>query len=287
MTARPPIDGETRIYGILGHPVRHSLSPAMHNAAFEALGLNAVYLAFPVAPERLPEALAGLAAAEVLGLNLTVPHKTAVIPLLSELTPEARAIGAVNTIRHTPAGWVGTNTDGMGFMGALESDLHWSASGKQVLLLGAGGSARAVGWSLLAAGIERLVIANRTPKRAETLARDLAANPGGAVETLDLAQVPGAEPHLLVNTTTVGMGDGQSPVALAPIGVREAVVDIIYAPPSTPLLAQAKTLGLAHANGMGMLLHQGVTAFHFWTGKKPPVEIRRAALEAGLSKRES
>lgn len=287
MSEPPTIDGDTRVHGILGHPVRHSLSPAMQNAGFRALGLNAVYLAFPVSPEGLAEALAGLSAAGVAGLNLTVPHKTAAIPLLADLTPEARAIGAVNTLRLTEAGWVGTNTDGAGFLLSLAADLDWRPAGKRVLLLGAGGSARAIGWSLLKEGAERLLIANRTAENAEGLAADLRDNPGGAVETLALDAVAGSAPHLLVNTTTVGMGDGRAPVQLASVGVSEAVIDIIYAPPLTPLLEQASALGLPHAGGIGMLLYQGVAAMAFWTDRDPPADAMRAALEAALAARKS
>lgn len=280
------IDGHTRVYGILGHPVRHSLSPAMHNAAFAALGTNAVYVAFPVAPERLGAALDGLAAAEVAGLNLTVPHKTAALAHLARCSEAARAIGAVNALRLEPEGWAGANTDGQGFLLSLERDLDWAPAGRRVLLLGAGGSARAIGYTLLRAGVAWLGLANRTPARAESLAADLAAHAGGTpVVPMGLEAAAGRAPDLLVNTTTVGMGDDRAPLALEPVGVREAVVDIIYAPPRTPLLAEAERLGLRTANGLGMLLYQGVAAFAFWTGVEPPAGAMQAALEAGLAGR--
>ncbi|MCZ6552809.1 MAG: shikimate dehydrogenase [SAR324 cluster bacterium] len=282
MSGAPPIDGETRLYGILGHPVSHTISPPMHNAAFRALGHNAVYLPFPVPPERLEAAVAGLRSVGVRGLNVTVPHKTAVVPLLAELTPAARAIGAVNTLRLDTGGWCGTNTDGTGFILSLQHDLGWHAEGKRVLMLGAGGAARSIGRHLLQEGAARLTIANRTPERAVALAEAMARDPGGTVECLPLDGLAGAAPDLLVNTTTVGMGDGRAPADLAPVGVREAVIDIVYAPPVTPLLEQARALGLAHTNGLGMLLYQGVAAFEFFTGAEAPVEAMRAALEAAL-----
>ena len=281
------IDGATRIYGILGHPVRSSLSPAMHNAAFRALGINAAYVPFPVSAEHFPEVVRALLLAGVSGFNLTVPHKIAILPLLADITPEARAIGAVNTVRCENGSMAATNTDAEGFRLSLENDLAWQPAGKRVLLLGAGGAARAIAFSLLPAGLGELGVANRTPARAEALASDCrAAQPGTKVGALELAATAGWAPELLVNATSVGMGDGKSPVELAGLKVREAVLDIVYTPVETPLLAEAARLGLARANGLGMLLYQGWLAFRFWTGQEAPLEVMRAALEGGLKARE-
>lgn len=292
MSAEIAIDGKTRLYGILGHPITGSLSPAMHNAAFRALGLNAAYVPFPVLPDDLPAAARGLAAAGVAGFNLTVPHKLAILPLLKEITPEARAIGAVNTVRCGDAGsggghMAGTNTDGEGFLLSLQHDLSWTPQGKRVLLLGAGGAARGIAISLLGAGAAALHIANRTPGRAEALAADCRAHaPACEVTASGLEAAVGAAPHLLVNATTVGMGaGGGSPVELRAVGVRDAVIDIVYHPPQTPLLAQAEAQGLKHANGIGMLLYQGALAFRFWTDRDAPIAVMRAALEEGLAGR--
>lgn len=292
MSAGASIDGKTRVYGILGHPVTGSLSPAMQNAAFQALGINAVYLAFPVLPDDLPGAAAGLAAANVAGFNLTVPHKLAILPLLREITPEAKAIGAVNTVRCGEGGMAGANTDGEGFLLSLQHDLAWKPQHKQVLLLGAGGAARGIAISLLGAGLATLHIANRTVERAQALAADCRAlYPAAQVTASGLEGLGDSAPHLLINSTSAGMGDtgmgeaGGPPLELAPLGVREAVIDIVYYPTQTPLLAQARALGLAHTNGIGMLLHQGALAFRFWTGQDAPLEVMRAALEAGLAAR--
>lgn len=307
MSAGASIDGKTRVYGILGHPVTGSLSPAMQNAAFQALGINAVYLAFPVLPDDLPGAAAGLAAANVAGFNLTVPHKLAILPLLREITPEAKAIGAVNTVRCGEGGMAGANTDGEGFLLSLQHDLAWKPRHKQVLLLGAGGAARGIAISLLGAGLARLHIANRTVERAQALAADCRAlYPAAQVTASGLEGLGDSAPHLLINSTTMGMRDtamrdtamgntgmgstdtgetAGSPLELAPLGVREAVIDIVYYPTQTPLLAQARALGLAHTNGIGMLLHQGALAFHYWTGQDAPLEVMRAALESGLAAR--
>ncbi len=279
MTAHHPIHGGTRVYGLLGQPVAHSLSPAMHNAAFRALGLDSVYVAFPVAPEQIETAISGLAAAGVAGFNLTVPHKSAILPLLTDITPEARAVGAVNTVRCEDGKLHGTNTDGTGFLLALEHDLGIHPSGKTVLLLGAGGAGRAIAFSLLASDVERLIIANRTVERAQVLAMEFGKSfPNSRIECVGLNSVAGLEPHLLVQATPVGMGDEAIPVELERIGVSEAVVDIIYHPLETPLLKEAGRLGLPYANGIGMLLYQGVAAFRFWTGKEPPVTVMLEAL---------
>ena len=280
------IDGETLLYGILGHPVRSSLSPAMHNADFQALEINAVYLPFPVSPEKLPQAVKGLVASGVCGFNLTVPHKVAILPLLDEITPEAKSTGAVNTIRCRNGWMAGTNTDGEGLLKSLQEDLNWSPASKQVLLLGAGGAARGIAFGLLNAGAESLIIANRTLTKAKSLAGDCRAGFRKAkVEALPLDGLDGLEVHLLVNATSVGMGDGASPVELEKVGVSEGVADIVYSPLETPLLAQAKALGLPTANGLGMLLHQGWLAFKFWTGREPPLEVMRQALLEGLEAR--
>ena len=284
---RPAIDGATRFYGVLGHPVRASLSPALHNAAFAALGINAVYLPLPLHPRHLLEGVRGLLAVGIAGFNLTVPHKQAILPLLDDVAPAARHMGAVNTVRVDEGRLLGTNTDGAGFLLSLQRDLGWQAAGKRVLMLGAGGAGRGVGQALLLAGAAALIIANRTPVRAEELARALAARfPGRevAARTLDAAG-EGLAVHLVVNTTSVGMGDGASPLNLSTLSVSEGVADIVYSPALTPLLAQAQALGLPHTNGIGMLLYQGWEAFRFWTGREAPIDVMRAALLAGLAAR--
>ena len=280
-------DGRTRLYGLLGHPVHGSLSPSFQSAGFRSLGINAIYVALPVAPERLTVAVQGLAAAGIAGFNLTVPHKTAIVPMLDRMTPEAQAAGAVNTVRCDASdGTVrlaGTNTDGSGFVRSLDRDLGLQPRGKSFLLLGAGGSARGIAHALLRAEASTLWIANRTAARARELAASLAATyPKAAVEALTLEEAPDVKPQVLINTTTVGMGDGKSPVDLSQVRVEEAVVDIVYTPAETPLLSQARALGVKCTNGIGMLLYQGCQAFEFWTGQPAPVLPMREALLAAL-----
>lgn len=285
------LTGAARVYGVLGHPVTHSLSPAMHNAAFAALGLDAVYVPFPVQPEELPQAVAGLKAAGVCGFNLTVPHKTAILPLLADMLPEARTVGAVNTVRCDEMRLIGANTDGIGFLLSLAQDLDFSPKDASVLMLGAGGAARAIAFALLGAGTRRLWIANRTPGKAQSLAADcLTRFPGAEVRgwPLQPAALAGMEPDLVVQTTTVGMGapgNRESPLALASLGVRQAVIDIVYHPLETAILAEARSLGLRTANGIGMLLYQGAEAFRFWTEREPPVDTMREALIQALAAR--
>ena len=292
-------DGRTRLYGLLGHPVQASLSPAFQNAGFRALGLNALYVAFPVLPGELDVAVRGLAAAGIAGFNLTVPHKTAMVPLLDRILPEAQAIGAVNTVRCDPpeapsaprgggpaggALLVGTNTDGIGFLRSLESDLHLQPRGKRILLLGAGGAARGIAHAVLSGQAAALWIANRTLARAEALARELKAHYAAArIEALPLDGAAGIGPEILVNATSVGMGGDRSPVSLSEVRVQLAVVDIVYRPAETPLLAQARGLGLPHTNGVGMLLYQGAAAFEFWTGQAAPLRTMREALLGALT----
>jgi len=286
VTGPVPLNGATRLYGVLGHPVTHSLSPALHNAAFAAAGINAIYVPFPVAPERLSEAVAGLVAAGVGGFNLTVPHKERILPLLHSLEPEAKRIGAVNTVRIDQGRLTGTNTDGVGLLNSLRDDLNMDPGGMHVLILGAGGAARACAFALLGAGASRLSLANRTRERAQSLVADLIGHyPAARIEVVPWDALEGLAPDLLVQTTTVGMGDGRSPVTLAPLVVREAVVDIIYHPQQTPLLEQAANLGVRYTNGIGMLLHQGAAAWNFWTGQNAPVAVMRQALLQALNTR--
>lgn len=279
------INGETRLYGVLGHPVKASLSPPMQNTAFSRAGLNSVYLAFPVDPKDLPQAVKGLVAAGIAGFNLTVPHKTDILPLLHETTPQALKIGAVNTVRVDEGKLYGTNTDGDGFLSALKEELDWEPAGKSVLMLGAGGAARGIAYSLLAGGAKSLTIANRTKEKAVALA-ETCQTWGASTEINALALNENLPPaDLLINTTTAGMGDGLSPIDLNQTTIKEALADIIYSPATTPLMTQAKTAGLPTINGLGMLLHQGALAFEFWTNQKPDIPKMRQALNQALEKR--
>ncbi|MGB9887030.1 MAG: shikimate dehydrogenase [Moorellales bacterium] len=285
------ITGRTFVLGIIGWPVEHSVSPAMHNAALTALGLDGVYVPFYVAPPDLEAALKGLWALGVRGANVTVPHKEAVIPFLSRLSPEAKAIGAVNTLVREDGGWTGYNTDGVGFVRSLEEELGLAVGGRRALLLGAGGAARAVAFALAGAGAGVITLANRSRERAEVLARDLARQAQAEVHVLPLEPeaLAGAlaESDLLINCLPVGMYprvEEMPPVPVEKLSSNLVVCDLIYNPRSTRLLQAAQARGCRTLDGLPMLVAQGAVAFELWTGKSAPRETMRLAAEQALGR---
>jgi shikimate dehydrogenase len=281
-----PVTGSTTVAGIIGSPVRHSLSPVMHNAAFAALGLDWVYVPFPVAPERLAQGIAGLAALGVAGFNVTIPHKVAVMELLDRISPEAKLIGAVNVVALQDGVLAGYNTDGLGLLAALRREFGFTPLGRSALVLGAGGAARAATAALGSAGAARVCVANRTLESARALVAGLAPLlPGSALESAPLERLSErsflAEFDLIVNTTSVGMsGDCFPGLTLAGLKPGLVVYDMVYAPPQTPLLLQARECGVPAANGIGMLVAQGEAAFAIWTGRDAPEGCMAAALAA-------
>jgi shikimate dehydrogenase len=278
------INGTTQIYGVIGDPIAHSLSPSLQNPAFAALGLDAVYVTFRVSPYALGDALRGLLAVNVRGINVTVPHKSDVLRYLKGVTDTARRIGAVNTLRNDSGHWIGENTDATGFIRSLEP-LGMNLSGSSVGVLGAGGAARGVAVGLLEAGTSHLIVCNRSNERAITLVELLQESFGQqSISAVSLEELEKEELDLLVNTTTVGSDGLSSPAQLNNFKGLGAVVDIIYRPSQTPLLHEAQKLGLPYLNGGGMLLYQGAAAFSFWTGEAAPEAIMRKALDDHLSK---
>ncbi len=278
------IQGTTQIYGVIGDPISHSLSPSLHNPAFAALGIDAVYVTFRVSPSSLEDALRGLLALNVQGINVTVPHKSEVFQYVDEVTDTARRIGAINTLRNDSGHWIGENTDATGFIRSLEP-LGLSLPGSSVGMLGAGGAAKGVAVGLLEAGVSRLFISNRSYDRATVLAELLKASFGQqSVSAVSLEELEKKELNLLVNTTTVGSDGHSSPAKLNRFDKLGAVTDIIYRPSRTPLLLEAEKLGLPNLNGGGMLLYQGISAFSFWTRRTAPEIIMRKALDEYLSK---
>ncbi len=278
------IQGTTQIYGVIGEPISHSLSPLIHNPAFAALEIDAVYVTFRVSPSSLGDALRGLLALNVQGINVTVPHKSEVFQYVDEVTDTARKIGAVNTLRNDSGYWIGENTDATGFIRSLEP-LGLSLPGSSVGMLGAGGAAKGVAVGLLEAGVSRLFISNRSYDRATVLVELLKASFGQqSVSAVSLEELEKKELNLLVNTTTVGSDGYSSPAKLNRFDKLGAVTDIIYRPSRTPLLLEAEKLGLPNLNGGGMLLYQGISAFSFWTRRTAPEIIMRTALDEYLSK---
>ena len=285
----------TQRLGIIGYPLGHSASPAFQQAALDHLGIDATYEAWPVEPERLAERVRRLRAPDLLGFNVTVPHKEAIIPLLDEIDAAARDIGAVNAVVHRGGRLVGANTDLGGFLRALREDGAYEPRGRSALLLGAGGAARAVAFALLAEGAARVAIANRSPERARVLADELAARFPAKVDALSLdaetlAPLLDADAmvDLLVNCTSLGMAHGPAPDASPiPAGLIPAtalVYDLVYNPPETPLLAAARRAGARTLGGLPMLVYQGAAAFRMWTGREAPVDVMMRAASAALQR---
>lgn len=268
-----PINGATELYGIIGNPVAHSLSPAMHNAAFAVLGLNKAYLPFPV--QDVAGAMTGLRALGIKGASVTIPHKQAVIEYLDTIDPVAEKIGAVNTLIINDDKIHGANTDWLGANRALAEKIN--LKGASVLLLGAGGSARAIGFGLLEAGAS-LTIASRTPEKGQALARQLDC------PWLPLTEAATAKAEALVNTTSLGMPPQHEllPIAQEALANFEVVMDIVYAPLATRLLQEAEQIGCQTVNGLAMLLYQGAAQFEIWTGLKAPLEVMRQSLLTSL-----
>ncbi|WP_456434388.1 shikimate dehydrogenase [Thermosulfuriphilus sp.] len=270
------ITGRTKVFGIIGYPVAHSLSPAMHNAAFRVTGYPGVYVPFPTRPETLPAALSGLKALGINGVSVTVPHKVAVMDLLDEIDPLARRIGAVNTIVTSPKGLKGLNTDWLGALKAIEEVID--PRGRRVLILGAGGAARAIAYGLSEAGAE-VVILNRTRSKAEALAREIGAVAGDLEEMVHLSA------EILIQTTTVGLEEDRSLVPREVLSQFKVVMDIVYSPLKTRLLKEAEAAGCQTIDGLSMLVYQGAAQFELWTEEKAPIEImRKAALDALVGK---
>ncbi|MHB1398639.1 MAG: shikimate dehydrogenase [Trichloromonadaceae bacterium] len=280
------INGKTRILGIFGDPVSHSLSPLMQNHALEAAGIDAVFVPFHVRPEQLGQAVAGIRALDLLGVNVTVPHKEAVCAYLDDIDPVARQIGAVNTIVNRNGRLFGHNTDGLGFLRSLQQDLGLHPQGLRILLLGAGGACRAALVALCQAGATHITIANRTPERAEGLATEFGQVFGGitiAASSLepDALKRALAEVDLVVNTSAAGLkGEAFPGFPWATVPARSAFYDMVYGPGLTPCLTEAQRRSHPVAGGLGMLAGQGEEAFYLWTGKRPPFGAMRARLLA-------
>jgi shikimate dehydrogenase len=301
-TVQPAINASTRLCAVLGSPIRHSASPAMHNAAFAELGLNWRYLAFEVQPENLRAAIEGAKLMGFAGLNLTVPHKLLAMELVDELDISAKIWRAVNTIRFegrsTNGRWlplrffekespieirsVGFNTDADGLANSLCEDLKFELRGKRVLLLGAGGAGRSIALKLAAEGVAELFLVNRTFSKTLEIQAAIQQDFPSVYVGLDY---PHIEADLIVNATSLGLNlDDPSPLneTVFPLKSSHAVYDIIYRPAETPLLKAARAAGCKTANGLGMLLHQGAKAFEIWTGKTAPLDVMRRALEENI-----
>ncbi len=278
---------ESDIYGVIGDPIEHSLSPQMHNAAFKKLGLNCIYLPFRVTRRNLKSAMIGMRALNIRGFNVILPHKTAIIKFLDELDEAAQEVGAVNTILNDEGRLIGYNTDGLGAARALEEQ-DVDPSDKRIVLIGAGGAARAIAFTL-AREARSVFVLNRTRHRAVKLAKDIERRLGKKILTGSLTRNSLLEAlrdaDLLVNCTSVGMyPKTKQTVAtrkILPSGM--VVFDIVYNPVKTLLLSEAEAAGAKTITGVGMLVHQGAEAFKIWTGHSPPLDVMRRAVMKELS----
>jgi len=287
------IDGHTKLVGLMAWPIGHTLSPAMHNAAFDALGLNWRYVPLPVRPAQVEAAVRGLVALGFRGCNVTVPHKQAVIPCLDAIAPDAAAFGAVNTIivernEDGTASVKGDNTDYQGFVGSLRSG-GFEPEGKRVVVVGAGGGARAVVFGLLRAGADEVLVSDLVPEQAQALVTGLADARLRTLPATTEALIESARAaDLLVNATPVGMSpkvDASVWPDGVPVPPHLTVFDLVYNPSETKLLRQVEQAGAHAIGGLDMLVRQGALSFEMWTGEEPPIEVMRAACEAGLRNR--
>ena len=279
------INGKTKVCAIIGDPVGHSLSPVMHNAAFKELGLNIVYVAFPVKADELEDAIKGARSLGLLGLNVTMPHKHAIIQYLDETDSTAKAMSAVNTILNERGKLFGYNTDGKGAMIALQEN-HADPEEKKMLLLGAGGAAKAIAFQAAQETTE-LVILNRTEEKAKQLAdlinKIFGTKVMGRSLSTEVLKEELETTDILVNATSVGMNPdiNVSPVSADLLHSGLCVMDIVYNPLETKLLKYAKTVGAKVISGLEMLLFQGAVAFEIWTNCPAPVDVMK---KAALSK---
>ncbi|MDY0211380.1 MAG: shikimate dehydrogenase [Desulfuromonadaceae bacterium] len=282
------LSGKTRIFGIVGWPVSHSLSPLMQNAAFTAMQIDAVYVPFPVREIDLRDAVTGLRVLSIQGFNVTIPHKQNIIPCLDRLSKEAQAIGAVNTVAREGDELVGHNSDSSGFLRSLQYDLGFSPRGHRIVVLGAGGAARACVYALCQAGAAEVVIANRNCERAIALSEEFGLIcPSTKIHAFPLDNNALKEPcyaaDLIVNTTSIGLDKMGSNAAgtfdLLPwgnINSETLLYDVVYSPGSTPLVKRARANGMVAKDGIGMLIAQGEEAFKIWTGHDPGDSMRCA-----------
>lgn len=279
------ITGKTKVAAVIGWPVEHSLSPAIHNAAYAAVGLDYVYIPLAVPPDALAAAVAGFKAAGFVGINVTLPHKVAIIPCLDALDRSAELIGAVNTVVFADGRAIGHNTDLAGFVNSLAA-AGIAIAGRRTVLLGAGGAARAVAWGFLEHGAAAVTVGARDAAKAAAFA---AAFPAGAVTGCDwqgeaIAAALGCC-DILVNCTPLGMQprvNEEVPLDWAALNPGAAVCDLIYTPPLTAFLARARERGHLTVGGAGMLIEQGAAAYTLWTGVAAPREAMRAALDREL-----
>lgn len=278
------VTSKSQLVGLFGHPVGHSQSPLMHNTAFQHLQLPYVYVAFDVVPDRLKEAVTGIRGLGIKGVNVTIPHKVAILPFLDEIDPLAQRIGAVNTVVNANGRLIGYNTDGTGYVRSLVEETGLLLANQVVTLLGAGGAARAVACTLADKGVQEIRIVNRSREKAQKLADHLrplvnvtALEPNEAEEAVKTAT-------LIINTTSIGMYPNVEEMPIPAEWLHDGLIvsDLIYNPLETKLLTSAKQVNAVTHSGIGMFVNQGALAFERWTGVEAPVELMRQTVLAQL-----
>ena len=278
-----------KVVGLIGYPLGHSVSPAIHNAAFKKLGLDYEYVPFEVAPEDLAESLTGMRALHMAGFNVTIPHKESIVPLIDEVTKLARIIGAVNTVLNQEGKLIGYNTDGAGFIDSLKEDAKINPLGKKTVVLGAGGASRAISIMLAEAGVTSLALSDIQEEKAKDLSEYISSHFEIACDFVEINSkdlqkaIDGAD--ILVNATPIGMHPkvDQSPLPeTINLHPKLLVYDLVYNPSQTKLLKTAKSSGCKTCPGLGMLIRQGALAFTIWTGQEAPLEVMRKAAEKAL-----
>jgi shikimate dehydrogenase len=282
------LSGHTQPFAVLGHPIGHTLSPVMHNAAFESLGMDAIYLAFDVAPANLLGVLPAMKSMGFGGVNLTVPLKEVAFKGLTDLADSARHLGAVNTIEFTPQGIRGHNTDGKGFLTAVKESFDYSVKGQTLFVLGCGGAGRAVAITAAREGANRLILADIDESRCQSVARDISTlAPSTMIEMA--GTTPGnwmrhtPQASLIIQASPVGMKDDDlCPLLPSAFTAGQLAFDLVYNRPETCFTRAAIAGGAKAVNGLGMLLHQGAEAFTIWTHKPAAVAVMRNALEKSL-----
>jgi shikimate dehydrogenase len=280
------VDVNTKLVGLLGNPLGHSFSPAMHNKAFETLGLNYFYLPIEVTAEDLATVAAGIAKMNFAGYNVTIPHKIRIMDCLDAIDPLARAIGAVNTVVLENGRTTGYNTDGEGFVRSLEAESGIKVDGKRHFILGCGGAARAIAMTLAFKGAQRIFLCNRTEHKAHDLAAEINTKASPCCEVVPMGPARMADAvrraDVLINTTSVGMHPEEDRIPIDADLIPDGVIvsDIVYNPARTKLLRVAEEKGCQTVPGLGMLVYQGTEGFRKWTGAEPPVEVMFGVVRA-------
>ncbi|CAH1202778.1 Shikimate dehydrogenase (NADP(+)) [Paenibacillus plantiphilus] len=274
------VDSETILYSVIGDPIRQSKSPTMMNCAFRETGLNGIYTAFHITSERLADFVAGVRAMGIRGVNVTIPHKLDIMPLLDEIDESAQAIGAVNTIVNEDGNLIGYNTDGLGYVRSLKEEAEPELEGKRILIIGAGGATRGIIYALAKEGVGSIVISNRTVERAQVLVDAFGSHTDIRVIGMDKLKDACGEADIIINTTSLGMYPHveETPIDTSWLRPDTIASDLIYNPLITRFLEEAKSRGCRIHGGLGMFIYQGAYAFEYWTGVPAPVQAMRSAV---------